>query len=190
MRWLLVFVVAMGWSSAHAKPSSPPPVPGCEDGVRGGALATDIAAELGVSYAIGGTTLRVCVYRALYPYTSRRGHRLYACYSAVMGSSSNVTRVCGEERSFFEYRGYRIEVWMRTPRYTEESDVWLRVEKMPTKTAAACSEIEAACTRSRSASFAPPVSHRDSIGIHHGREHRLTRRCVPKARRSQRTAPR
>ena len=113
------------------------PIPGCDKVVKLGALDTDIAATLGATYSIRGTTLHVCVYRALYPYSARRGHKLLACYAATTGSAKNVKRVCGEERSFFDYRGYRVEVWMRTPRYTEESDVWLRVEKLPTKTAAA-----------------------------------------------------
>lgn len=112
---------------AYAQPRA---IKGCP-GVKTAASDKDIAAELGRTYAIKGTDLRVCVYRALYPYSLKKGHELWACYVAARGSKSK--DVCGHGDSFLEYEGFRIEVRMRTPRYTEESDVWLRVEKLPPK---------------------------------------------------------
>jgi hypothetical protein len=95
-------------------------------------LTAKTAATLRTTYELARTDLRVCIDKAVYPYASGRGHRLLACFTVASGGRS--TRVCGDGNSYFDWRGYRITVSMRTPRFTESSDVWLQIDRTPART--------------------------------------------------------
>jgi hypothetical protein len=90
------------------------------------ALDTRLAADLRTTYDVTGTGLQVCVDKAVYPYAAGRGHKLLACYQVALGADH--ARFCGEGDSFVVWHGYRITVMLRTPRFTDSCDVWLRVE--------------------------------------------------------------
>lgn len=96
-------------------------------------LDTDIAAVRNTTYYVRGIDLRVCVDKAVYPFSMEHRHQLLACYSVVTGPRKQTKRVCGRNASYVDYRGYRIQVWMRQKEYTKSSEVWLRIEKAPPK---------------------------------------------------------
>ena len=92
-------------------------------------LGSRLAADLRTTYSLAGTDLRVCVERAVYPYSAKRGHRLFSCFTAVSGKHEQ--RFCGDGEPFADFRGYRISVGLRKPRFTESCDVWLEIEPVP-----------------------------------------------------------
>lgn len=111
--------------------ASTPTLDACD--IRGSvALGTRLAADLRTTYTVAGTDLRVCVDKAVYPRAAGHGHRLLACYQVGIGAHTN--RFCGTGNSFIVWRGFRITVSLRKPRYTGSSDVWLLVERAPATT--------------------------------------------------------
>jgi hypothetical protein len=105
-----------------------PPLEGCDhrDHV---ALDTKLAADLSTTYDVDGTKLRVCVESAWYPYKPGRGHELWTCFRVALGKDTKRFCSIGGDDTFADWKGYRIAVWLRTPRYTEPCDVWLDVTK-------------------------------------------------------------
>jgi hypothetical protein len=96
------------------------------------AMSVRTAAKLHTTYELENTTLRVCIDKAVYPYAAGRGHRLLACFTvATGGRNGRSKRVCGEGTTHYDFDGYRIRVSMRTPRFTESSDVWLEIVRPP-----------------------------------------------------------
>ena len=95
------------------------------------APATKIAADRKTTYELTGTDLKVCVDRAVYPYYGAgKGHRLLACFTIASGKAS--TRLCGDGNNVYaDFRGYRVHVSLRTPRYTDSCEVSLMVEPAP-----------------------------------------------------------
>lgn len=94
-------------------------------------LGNQTAATLRTTYELANSDLRVCVDKAVYPYSTSKGHRLLACWIMVSGNANK--RVCGTNKSYADWRGYRITVWLRKGRYTESSDVWLQIDQTPTQ---------------------------------------------------------
>jgi hypothetical protein len=114
-----------------AAPAVAAPLPDCP-GIETVELEAKTAAVLKKTYTLAGTDLRVCIDKAVYPYRSGRGHFLLACYTVASGGRNGASRrVCGENNMHFDWRGYRIQISLRTPRFTESSDVWLQIVRSP-----------------------------------------------------------
>lgn len=92
-------------------------------------MGTRIAADLKTTYELDDKRLRICVVKAAYPYAAGRGHRLSSCLVAMVGDDEQ--RFCGDGDMYADFRGYRIHVALRKPRFTESSDVWLWIDRPP-----------------------------------------------------------
>jgi hypothetical protein len=131
MRAILVLCALAAPLRADTPKQPPPPTPspaleGCP--TRGAiTLNTQLAADLQTTYELG--KLRVCVRRADYPLMKRGGHSLFSCFSVGFGKDQE--QFCGEGSTFADFHGYRIQVSLRKPRYTESCDVWLQIENAP-----------------------------------------------------------
>jgi hypothetical protein len=124
------FVIAI--VLAGAAPAVAAPLPDCP-ATETVALEAKTAANLRTTYTLAGTDLRVCIDKAVYPYRgSGKGHYLLTCYTVASGGRGGGSkRVCGENATYLDWRGYRIQIWLRTPRFTESSDVWLQIVRSP-----------------------------------------------------------
>lgn len=122
-------VLALSSTAAAEAPPAPRPLADCP-GVTSLALGTRVAATRKTTYRLDGTDVRVCVERASYPYRAGRGHQLLACL--VVAEGKREERACGTANTIFHDVGaHRITVSLRTPRFTESSEVWLQIDARP-----------------------------------------------------------
>jgi hypothetical protein len=117
--------IVVALAAATPAAADPKPLDNCPT-TKSIARGSKTAVDLRTTYVLS-TGLRVCVDRANYPYAGPgKGHHLFACVVAAEGK--DVERFCGTGNSFANFHGYRIEVSLRKPRFTESSDVWLQID--------------------------------------------------------------
>lgn len=96
------------------------------------ALGTRTAATLNTRYTLEKASFHICVDRALYPYSSGKGHQLMACFIIANGNKPGQRSCVTQGKGFYiDRHGYRITIWMRTRRFGESSDVWLQIDPIP-----------------------------------------------------------
>jgi hypothetical protein len=104
------------------------PLAGCPT-VTPVALGAKLAANRRETYITDAGRIGVCVDTAAYPYKGPgRGHVLMACFSVRSGNHTD--RFCGNGDTATEVDGYRIRISLRTPRFTESSEVWLEIDRI------------------------------------------------------------
>jgi hypothetical protein len=82
-------------------------------------------------YAVAASPIEICVQRAIYPLMrGDKGHRGHQLWATV------VVRTTGDEATFdlgagkfALFHGYRVDLGLVMPRFSDECDVWVKVRK-------------------------------------------------------------